>query len=154
MQMWSIDYSLHLLYVFSVLFFFPSSSFYCELLPLLCVIFPIHTQAISMSHSKCSLLQSMPKVLLQTDSLFMVFSSINGLLSADTMGFIYLFYKCCREYYFYSQLKGHGGHQRQEVLIQHTSILQCRESTFGLLFQSEILFTPLHVNCQLKLFTL
>lgn len=38
-----------------------SSSFYCELLSLLCVIFPIHTQAISMSHSKCSLLQSRPK---------------------------------------------------------------------------------------------
>lgn len=66
--------------------FFPTS-FYCELLPLLCVIFPIHTQAISMSHTKCSVLQSRPKVFLQTDSLFMVFSSINGLLSPDTMGF-------------------------------------------------------------------
>lgn len=63
-----------------------SSSFYCELLPLLCVIFPIHTQAISMSHSKCSVLRSRPKVFLQTDFLFMVFSSINGLLSPDIAG--------------------------------------------------------------------
>lgn len=82
----SIDYSLHLLCVFSALCFFPCV-FYCELLPLLCLIFPIHAQAVSMSHSKCSLLRSRPKVLLQTDSVFMVFSSINGLLSLDTMGF-------------------------------------------------------------------
>lgn len=79
LHMWSccIDYSLHLLCVCSVFF----SPFYCELLSLLCVIFPIHTQPISMSHSKCSLLRSRPKVFSQTDSLFMVFSSINGLLS-------------------------------------------------------------------------
>lgn len=84
LHMWSccIDYSLHLLCVCSVFF----SPFYCELLPLLCVIFPIHTQPISMSHSKCSLLRSRPKVFLQTDSLLMVFSSINGRLSADSAG--------------------------------------------------------------------
>lgn len=40
-----------------------------------------------MSHSKCSVLQSRPEVFLQTDSLFLVFSSINGLLSLDTVEF-------------------------------------------------------------------
>lgn len=70
----SIDYSLHLLCVFKAFF-----SSYCELLPLLCVVFPIHTQAVSMSHSTCSLLPS--KVFLQADSLFMVFSSINNFIN-------------------------------------------------------------------------
>ena len=79
----SIDYSLHLLCVSSAF----SPFFYCELLPLLCGIFPIHTLSVSMSHLKRSLQRSGPKVLLQTDFLFMVFSSINGPLSPDTMAF-------------------------------------------------------------------
>lgn len=58
--------------------------FVCFLLwisPLLCVIFPIHT-----FHESLKALRSRLKVFLQTACLFMVFSSINGLLSPDTVG--------------------------------------------------------------------
>lgn len=107
MRMWSWAAALitaSICCAFSQQFSFFPCIFYCELLPLLCVIFPIHTQAFSMSHSKCSLLRSRPKVLLQTDSLFMVFSSINGLLSPDTMGYGTNFYfstkqEPCYKYY-------------------------------------------------------
>ena len=87
MQMWpsacSIDYSFHLVCVFKPFLFSPSIVNYslcCVLFfPSMLGLFPWVTQTGLAARSK-------PKVLLQTDSLFMHFTSINGPLSPDREG--------------------------------------------------------------------